>query len=217
MAKNLWELRDERAKCEKEAMDLIFKSATMAAEIDLAPGNGRLLEVLTPAQQNKLLADKQVEVIREQRLKAKELYTDCHLAYVEHVKERELELHDDLFGLTKEMDAATLISLAQTEEEDLLNIAQMAATNGNVQLSQATLLAAHERGLESIHRLIDFFDEDEENIADLFTELWEIEQEDLVLDVQELELKFNRIAGDEPGPNDLLPGAPKRSVFVRPS
>ena len=185
------------------------------------------MEILSKTQEDRLLADKQLELLRDAREAGKQAYEDAHLAYMALVQKRRAELLEMLFGKTADIDPSALISLSVAGEDALLNMAQIAATSGNEGLAQAVLLSAYERDLDVIHSLIrilaggdpedDEGDEDESGLAALFSELFEIDQEQVTDDVnvlgEELKVRFDRLVPN-PSLEDLMPGSPKRAILL---
>jgi len=82
MTKTLWELQQDRAQEEAAALASISDAASAAADVNInTEANGRLLDVLNRGQQDRLVAEKQVELLREAREAGKDAYEECHLRY----------------------------------------------------------------------------------------------------------------------------------------
>ena len=180
------------------------------------------LQVITKEQENRVLADAQLDVLREYRQRGKDAYLEAHLTYVSSVQKRRAELMEILFGKTAGMDANALITASVAGEDALRKMAQIAATSGNQALGQAVLLSAYEGEEEIIHELIrildvDALDEDDEGaLASRFNELLAIDQE-VVDDVdvygEELKVRFDQLLPN-PQLEDLMPGSPKRAILL---
>src|SRR5215217_3346433 len=153
--KSLYELREERNQVEFAALQSVADAASAAADIDIKTEVGEgFMEILSKTQEDRLLADKQLELLRDAREAGKQAYEDAHLAYMALVQKRRAELLEMLFGKTADIDPTALISVSVAGEDALLNMAQIAATSGNEGLAQAVLLSAYERDLDVIHSLI---------------------------------------------------------------
>lgn len=221
MTKSLYELRQLRAQEELAALQTIADHASAADSINInTEENGPFIEVLTPAQESRVLAEKQLELLRAAREEGKDDYEECHLRFLALVQERRAELAETLFGETKGMDASALVSASLAGEEALRSMARVAAASGNRALGQAVLLSAYEKELDVIHELItllDDADEDEdETLAELFNELIEIDAEnrtDVNVFGEELRVRYDALV-PIPQLEDLMPGSPRRGALL---
>jgi hypothetical protein len=222
MAKTLYELRQLRAEEELAALQTIADHASAADSINInTEENGPFIEVLTPAQESRVVAQKQLDLLREARERGKDDYEECHLRFLALIQERRAELIDTLFGETKGMDASALVTASLANEEALRNMAKVAATSENEALGQAVLLSAYEKEMDAIHeliRLLDDADEDEDGtLGELFSELFEIDVELANIDVnvfgEELRVRYDALV-PIPSLEDLMPGSPKRGILL---
>ena len=223
MAKTLYELRQMRAEEELAALQTIADAASAADNINLnTEENEPFMEILTPIQSSRVLADKQLELLLEARERGKDDYEECHLRFRALIQERRAELVEMLFGETKDMDASALLTATLAGEEALRKMAKVAAVSENRALGQAVLLSAYEEDMDVIHELInilDVADEDEVGpLGELFSELFEIDAEGLTDDVnvfgEELRIRYDTLV-PQPSLEDLMPGSPKRAILLR--
>jgi len=222
MTKTLWELQQDRAQEEAAALASISEAASAAADVNInTEANGRLLDVLNRGQQDRLVAEKQVDLLREAREAGKDAYEECHLRYLALVQMRREELLGQLFSKTKSIDPSPLVSASGASEDALRRMARVAATSGNEALGEAVLLAAYEADADVIHELIsllDDADEDEDGpLSEAFSELFAIDGELVTTDVnvlgEELRVRYDSLV-PQPSLEDLMPGSPKRGILL---
>src|SRR4051794_13443997 len=110
MTKTLWELKEEMAKKQFQALNDIFDAVDSSSKIELNLGE-REASMLSRPQMGRLWAESRDEVVREARDRAKEEWFEAEREFARKVALRIAEIHKKLFAATASLSTTELLEL----------------------------------------------------------------------------------------------------------
>jgi hypothetical protein len=203
-ARTIWDLKEELAAKQSRALTAIFDSHAQSARVELDLDE-REAQILSEAQMGRLWARQRQDWLKEVRDESKAAYLAAELEYAEAQRERVKEIHERVFGATREAGTDQVQKLAEASPETLDTMLTLALESGNETVARQVLHIAHvrddgERILIRWGQEVEGGDEDLERLGEL----------DEALDEEQLRARldeelFERVAPDELTWENLTP------------